>query len=883
MTDAHLQVKPDQRIWSLADHAIVRVGGLATSSIGSLGSDQSHLLIQEYRQLNKLYDESKGLVSDHLGRLVKKVGDHDDVRKPLLNVRKALFHGKIPKDEWLKKIHEHLELEDWKTITAAINSLNRRNDIEDTHGQVLEADIASKHCTMQDILRDNKDFLSAMDNVNPNLSERIGSLLNSPFNAAQKWQKTLPEITSRMMRSAVKTSPLSRLTFTVPLNLCEADPALSQGPNFRIEIDEDEFQSEVDVNRGLLMRLGHGLARNRQIRPFLQFRLNNSLSIAEGSFQFVVREQAGNLSDKFVQSSAAPALLWILSKLNSRGAFYIADIPEIIGIDPSDELSRIVEELIEKGLLIPCHLRGDNDLNPIESFIKYLDPSSEITAALQDHLRGIKGLLKSYAEAGTIQRKELRMSILTAINTVETMVGIKETVDSRRLLYENSSAQKLRWGSPNLPALHAQNLANLASLAYILSESWADSTAGVERFVREFGVGGICQNPYQYLLQAEGNTEQTLAQKEYLCKISQQQELRYKLKSELLQDIADRVILQGDSTVFLRMEDFSTSISNDIWSFPDSYAVLMQACEQDQKFAINMFGLGFGTLFARQFAVFERSPSGRKVIASIQKELQHQFNIKGYHQISVNSQQTVNTVPLLAPGAIVSAYNFPDADAQRSDHELRHLQLIHDPKADQLYFLSPQGEIVRPLNLGSLVKYYLPPLEKGLAELCPEFSYDSIRLVQALDAMNPQFKPIRLVPRIMVGDVCLTRRSWVVHELEPFWKMKEDTDLSYKSRILDVLEQNGIPLEVFLYPPNLWVHPSRLGEQEKEPRSKPEFIDFTNQLLFKHFEAWSKTVAAPWVFQEVLPHWSDTVTRSGERDLVTEFCFEIYNRGKSDV
>jgi len=199
---------------------------------------------------------------------------------------------------------------------------------------------------------------------------------------------------------------------------------------------------------------------------------------------------------------------------------------------------------------------------------------------------------------------------------------------------------------------------------------------------------------------------------------------------------------------------------------------------------------------------------------------------------------------------------------------LSDLYLHHDADTDRVVLRSGRlDKEVVPVYLGYLVPMALPQLHRTLLLLSPTSlaAVDVWRGVPEADGTAG----VLTRPRVLVGDVVVSRRSWSTTAAALPRRGGADTDASWFLQWQRWQREHGLPARLFAT-----VHSGNGGGSGGRP--KPQYVDCTSGLSLLALDALLTGDADRVVFREMLPAGDQLLAGSADGRHVTEFVIETF-------
>jgi hypothetical protein len=250
----------------------------------------------------------------------------------------------------------------------------------------------------------------------------------------------------------------------------------------------------------------------------------------------------------------------------------------------------------------------------------------------------------------------------------------------------------------------------------------------------------------------------------------------------------------------------------------------------------------------------------------------------GFATSNLNLHRPLTDYEIVCPGEVSSAP--PDRRIPLSD-----LVLEHDVTTDRLLLRSTRtGHEVIPVYLGYLVPQALPAISRTLLLLSPSamFWLDPWAGAPA----SPAYDGVEHRPRLRLGPLVLSRRSWTVTAGDLVGTLAGGTaarPMRQASQVEEFLswqrwrQRHHVPVRVFAV-----VRPPR-GSASTGPRPKPQLLDFGSALSLSTFRAALTDLDARVELTEMLPAPDQLHVSSPAGFHVAELAVETVSTPSADA
>lgn len=185
------------------------------------------------------------------------------------------------------------------------------------------------------------------------------------------------------------------------------------------------------------------------------------------------------------------------------------------------------------------------------------------------------------------------------------------------------------------------------------------------------------------------------------------------------------------------------------------------------------------------------------------------------------------------------------------------------------------GQQVLPVHLGLMGEYFLPPAAQLLVRgfgATPTLYHPSRPFLHE-DAWSVQPRGVKEFPRVNLGRLTLSRRTWILKSAEVPRQLKHETNSAFFARFHSWREQFGVP-EVF-YARSIPGAAFRRGQALLSKTWKPVYVDSFNWFLLEAFTRGLDAVGDLAVLQEALPHPDQPRIHGQQSDRMVELIVEV--------
>ncbi|MFI9724446.1 lantibiotic dehydratase [Streptomyces sp. NPDC052396] len=864
--------------FSTPDLLGVRIGGLPSATLDELRSPDL------WRQLGTVLAGERTLtsatteLSDELYRLI---GTADTGKPQLVALRRAV-HNRRPlnarcwNDEVRALLPPPLEqaVRDWLRRTAELGRQTARLD------ELLDHHTRAGHAVLRKAVAEP--------------AVRHGLVLSSPVLHEQldKWlarpDETPPDrslalrLAKYLARITVKTTPFSTFTVSGLMRWSTGEPA-APAPEMTV-------RSVVEINIWLVQQIVRRLSRHPAVEAGLGLRLNPSAVRAADRWEFL-----GPGGEEPLRTLAAsPAVQMCVDVVTETGRTRAATEAEVAartGSTPT-QAAVYVGRLVELGLLEPIRPFADQDMDPLGALRAWTDAAGPQLAGVRAeldtvaaHLDGYPGLTdpqerlrRLHAVEADLRRVSTQVAELTATGGLD--LPAKNTFVENAVLTTAPPGPDRRTWAPvlrdldtvrRLYALLDPALPGRVALADAFTEHFAPGTAvplltfhrAVQQWLREDpGLPPLLSmgtHGYRALADHRLPRIRTLARaREELCAAAAPPG-----KEETAE--ADRgrlAALMAGWPSWMRA--------------PDSVAFYGQphGTGEAPRFVVNAVNSGHGRGRDRIARLLVQAGAGAGAGADAAPDgpgpADGVLLADTCRHFGSNVGLRTSLVPFEIDYPEGRSLGDPDRRIPLADLEVRH-----DPAQGLLVLWSRSRDAeVRPVHPNLIAELWLPPV---LRLLLQAFGTTSNLLIPgrrmfgdtSLDAVDG----LLAEPRVMIGQVTVSRRQWVFPASLVPARAAGESDRRHLLRLAEWLGAHGIPPRCFVRA----LDPGSVldGSIWRVKSRKPLYADFANPLLTGVFERLLGNRNQVLFLQEALPDPSDFPHHGAHGSRATEYIIEI--------
>ncbi|WBB69634.1 lantibiotic dehydratase [Micromonospora sp. WMMD812] len=884
--------------WRTGAYFTARVAGLPLSTVDPLRCPTVCAWADDVLALEQQLAADGERLSQVLYELVNDNED-ESARRRLLTLRRQIFGNVLPSapEPALAAVEQARP----EALPAVRRWLERRARLArryDEGGAIFAADVARARAHLWR-LADEPRLRGGLQLASPTLDEQLAAgappELTRPAN--KRTRRVERSLLSYLYRTACKTSPFS--TFTAVALGRFAD----SGSGLEITVGE-QWQRHVRLNVVLVSRLADLISADPRRRGDLSVALSPGWRRDADRIRYVRHwVTAGDDSAAVSFDSVRDGLFFLrrsgvldelTALLQERGTMRCADLVDRLcagtGAERGDG-EAYLSTLLRLGMLRLVGLDTDVHVaDPMRALAGTLARLGRPWAGqLAGRLDEITELVDAYRQGDLAQRRELLHRLRAALRAVMRSLGEEDPTLPQTLLYEDSRVA----GPPVAVAAEPwQRLvgADLAAVERVLpafDQNLPHRIMFHGFFLARFGVGGRCDDLLrlvedfhddlydQYSSYTAGRrpfaddgsytAEENWLGRPEMTALDQARQLfagrlatlagadprraELPLPAELLDEVG---ALLGETTRGVH---------------PQGHFVQLALREPDPLLVLNQSFGGLSFPFSRFTHCFDAdTPTLAERLRAQAAEVTPPGVVfaeltGGAATTNLNLHARLTDYVVVCPGETSSV----PAERQLT---LDDLYLVHDPETDRIVLRSTRldREVV-PVYLGYLVPMALPQIPRTLLLLSPAsmVRLDVWRGVPAAATADG----VTTRPRLRVGNVVLSRRSWSVRvrDLPDAGDPGADPTAFLDWRRWRA--RHGVPEQVFAT-----VYPADPGRLVTNP--KPQYVDFGSPLSTQALRAALNGPDDRVVLRELLPA-ADELAAHGERGgHVSELAVETF-------
>ncbi|GGT97867.1 lantibiotic dehydratase [Streptomyces coeruleorubidus] len=845
-SDEHAE-PPAESTARVSPYVLFRRSRLPLTELADLRFDETWARIEESRRLRAECARRAEEVSDSLAGFVPHVDE--SVRADLVRLRRDVYNQRAePAARRIDVVEPHLEKDTVAGLREWFDLVQRMRRCEDEAQSLFDARMQSaragfarlfEHDSMARSIQLSGDQL--YESLRRYTSGEMGSVKPSRLRVLES------TLVNFAYRAALKPSPFGRFTEVgaFPTDLPEAGHAVS----------EPRTYSTSTLNRVLVNWLVAGLRRVDGGIDLCQVLLNSSLRADDKTIEFIglVPDAGGEgLSETVVRLKRDKVVNCILTVLASG----TASVPEVLRalteLTGKEEVSRkALRAMLRLELLYVSPGFDEQDPGYSQKLAGILSAgTTPPVAAMSRHLDTLVELETALSDAPTEKRRPLLSAADKALTGIAEVCGLEAPPAeiSRAPVYEDL------W-TPDRPA--TWNRESVAKSVPALESLWRLSSMLDYGHTKRLGVYAFAADTFgdretvPFLTFFEKLVQLSEAEQDavFWGRYSPAAETFIAQRDQALRDIGGQLVPE-DGVVRMSPEALKDACAGvEDCVDPDSitFRVQLAGGAPSPDVVVNGVLTGYGVYFSRFSSFIEGSAAEGWTLRSavrehLRKAFPGQVDLNMVAGLNFNLHPPLTDRVLNYPGTWptspeMKAYSL-DKLMIRIDHAHRGL-LLWDPELDERVHLTP---------MNFLLPIVVPVLYNLIEVLSPTIRYNYAPMDDIGRAMGHRGYP-GSSPRLMVGDVVASRRTWTV----PAREIPELSELSKDSypallRFDQWRIEQGLPQHAFVLTQRLDEYNLLSGLVEEIPRDwtdfnhlhrasvhKPMYVDFRNPYLVRSF------------------------------------------------
>ncbi|MFD4656956.1 lantibiotic dehydratase [Kitasatospora sp. NPDC058444] len=800
---------------------------------------------------------AEALRADLCDELYASRSGHDEEfhRRVVLPLRRDLHNGRPPRQALLDRLADLPRrvprLAEWLELRRL------RARLLETLADAVPPALAAERAALAGICREPA-FTRAVALTSADLLRAVANTAGASGQPRGRARKEEAAVLRHALRATAKTSPLSWFT-AVGWDGEGAEDAAG------------EPRAVVRENRALVTALVQALLEDPRRSRTLPHRMTSSARVADGRARYARAETlfAGGrflvTREEEVELASRPelALLASLAATPEPPDLLAARLAEALGRPGDDPAAhRFVDRLVTARLLVPTEPVDPQDRHPLRSLAAWLRQWPE-DAELAHRIERLEGESGELAAAPGEHRPALLAALAERWRRLLADAGrpVPQEAAPLSVLSEDVHAPAPP-GRPRLGAADRAALAELTALAELFDHGHLMRRAARDRFVARYGVGGVCEAPWEFGADLADSWADTTLPAELAV---------------LREEFANLPELDGELVLPAgQVRALAARLPRWTAARPLSYSWFLQRDSADGLLCVNHVYGGWGR-FTSRFLDGLAPQAADEVARQLRSGLGAGARAA---QVRPVGGFNANLHPRLVADEI-------GPDRRWTGLAESDLDLVHDPADDQLRLrLRATGELLDVLYLGFLAPVMLPQRLGPLLNDHPNGVVDFRSPLPRTTLAAPGGSVLR-TPRLRHRHVLLARRRWLL-----------------PAGVLDALRAelaadpgpDGVPVAVVArwrarldLPEQLFLHPApAAADTQGTPGDafvahlrapKPQPVDLGNPLHLRHLAKWLTRYPRGAVLEEALP----AVAGQAEPTRAMELVVETYRPGRESA
>ncbi|MFD0410413.1 lantibiotic dehydratase [Kitasatospora sp. NPDC127116] len=836
-----------------ARHALVRSTVLARPA-QSAATAHTRALLRDLAAAEAAAEALRPALCDDLyaGR-----AGHDEEfhRRVVLPLRRDLHNGRTPRAALLDRLADLPRriprLAEWLELRRL------RARLLDALADAVPPALAAERAALADICREpvftravaltSADLLRAVANT-------AGATGEPPRGRARKEEAA---VLRHALRATAKTSPLSWFT---AVGWSSEDGEAAAG----------EPRACVRENRALVTALVQALLDDPRRSRTLPHRMTSAARVADGRARYARAEAlfAGGrflvTREEEVELAARPelALLASLAATPAPPDRLAAGLAEALGRPGGDPgAQRFVDQLVTARLLVPTEPVDPQDRHPLRSLAGWLRQWPQ-DAELAHRIEQLDRQNAELAVTTGEHRPELLAVLAERWRLLLADAGRPVPQEAAPLSVLSEDVHAPAPPQPRPGAADRAALAELTAFAELFDHAHLMRRAARDRFVARYGVGGVCDAPWDFAADLADSwadptpPDELAALREEFAKLPEQD---------------GELVLPAE-----RIRALAARLPHWTAARPLSYSWFVQRGSADGLLCVNHVYGGWGR-FTSRFLDGLAPQAATEVARQLRSGLGAGARAA---QIRPVGGFNANLHPRLLADEI-------GPDRQWTGLAESDLDLVHDPVDDQLRLrLRTTGELLDVLYLGFLAPVMLPRRLGPLLNDHPEGVVDFRPLLPRTTLAAPGGSVLR-TPRLRHRHVVLARRRWllpagVLDALRADLAADAGPDGVPAAAVARWRARLDLPEQLFLHPAPAAADPAGTPGDAfvahlRAP--KPQPVDLGNPLHLRHLAKWLTRHPRGAVLEEALP----AIAGHPEPTRAVELVVETYRPGRGSA
>lgn len=895
MTDALMQstssdtavalLSPDAERTLLHPHYIVRVAGEPVELLATIDTGATARVLRESAALRRELRTRTPPACAVLERIVPRLSESDKrLSRRVLDLKRSIHNLRRPDALVLREIADQLEASDQTLVETVVSDIQALLALESSVPAVYQAEIDETARQLHN-LWDRRNLQDGLSLSSPQLFRDYAAFFAA---AGQGWsekkKRNLEDtLVQYVARCATKTSPLSSFTLS-SVGAWEECPA----PSWQLAFG-DRVEKRIEFKSGLFHHIFHGLlgnyARAKQLFPL---RLNPSIEITESKARFrkvsegnIVSGRTWGTGEALAELSVNPILQCIMHVFGHtpgeslRAGQLVDGVCRLAPKLQPAAVDAFLQRLYDVGFLLADVQRCEQtDLLAWGDGVLAHMPGAEWDAA-RAHVRALREHLGAFGATTPGQRAAIAHAVREHVGALAASLGVTVTpAMATPMFFENAYYTDARDAlSAGALAPFQDDLDLLLRLAPLVDNNQERQCRFADFFLSLYGTDGVCRDPFTFIEKFDeiyGIARYGFVpKKELVAPPSRVSEALARAESALDDYLAPILESSHDGTLDRdALREVAELMPQAVVNRGASHSLLAQlsTSEGRPKLVVNqMFG-GRSSLLSR---FLELLPDAE--LARVREYLSRGTNDGVYAELAAVFGFNANRHPRLAD-AEISIPPYPPHWNETEKIALKDLALVYDAPTHRAMFRRADGRLLDIWYQGFLIPPLLPRTQRILATIGTEGPVNYVIGTVMKRRVVPSDR-VTVIPRISVGDVVLSRRTYLVPR-----SLVPSPDLGgpeFFAAIHAWRDELGLPNEVFVRTSPI----SAVGVDQGSiadvnwnefafKNIKPFYVNFDSPRLVRLLARAMSRNAFPLILAEVLPDLRDQhVTVEGKKHV----------------
>lgn len=883
--------------WRTGAYFTARIAGLPLSTVDALRSPAACAWADRALALEHQLSTDGAQLSQLLYELVNDNED-ESVRRRLLTLRRQVFNNALPAapEPALAAVEQTRPV----ALPVVQRWIRRRTQLARHHdegGAILAADVAQARAQLWQ-LADEPRLRGGLQLASPTLDEQLaaGSAPELTRPANKRTRRVERSLLSYLYRTACKTSPFSTFTAIALGRFTDT------GSQLEFPVNE-QWHQHVRLNVVLVARLAELVIADPRRRGDLVVELSPGWRRDAYRIRYVRHwVTAGDDSATVSFDSVRDGLFFLrrsgvldglTALLQQRGTMRCAELVDRLCRDTGAHRSdgeTYLSTLLELGMLRLVGLDTDvHAPDPIRALADTLGHLDTLWARqLVDQLHDVIELVDAYRQGDLGPRRDLRHRLRATVRAVMRSLGETNPTMPQTLLYEDSrvAGEPVAIAAQPWQRLVGANLAAVERVLPAFDQNLPHRIMFHGFFLARFGVGGRCDDLLRLVEDFHDDlydqySSYTAGRRPFADDGSYTPEENWLGRPEMTaldqarQLFATRVAALTDADPRCTELSLPVELFDEVGALlgdtahqvhPMGHFVQLALREPDPLLVLNQSFGGLSFPFSRFTHCFDAdTPTLAERLRAQAAELSPPDVVfaeltGGAATTNLNLHARLTDYVVVCPGETSSV----PADRQLT---LDDLYLAHDPETDRVVLRSTRlDKEVVAVYLGYLVPMALPQIPRTLLLLSPA---SLVRLDVWRGVPAATIDGVTVRPRLRLGNIVLSRRSWAVPVRELPDPGDPGTDPMAFLGWRRWRARHGLPEQVFAT-----VYPATPGRLTANP--KPQYVDFGSALSMQALRAVLSDPDDRLVLRELLPAADELAAHSALGGHVSELAVETF-------